>query len=77
VAARRDARTERARGGMGAWLRHTGRAFTARPRTALVVGVMLAILGAGTAFGLHASAAAEQDRGAAVGAGAAAASVQR
>jgi len=77
AAARRDARTERARGGMGAWLRHTGRAFTARPRAALVVGIMLAILGAGTAFGLHASAAADQDRGAAVGAGAAAASVQR
>jgi serine/threonine protein kinase len=77
AAARRDAKTERARGGMGAWLRHTGRAFSARPRTALVVGIMLAILGAGTAFGLHASAAADQDRGAALGAGAAAASVQR
>lgn len=77
AAAGRDARTVRARPGMGAWLRHTGRAFSARPRTALAVGIMLAILGAGTAFGLHASAAADQDRGAAVDAGAAAASVQR
>jgi serine/threonine protein kinase len=79
--ARRDARTVRARGsGLKAWLRDTGRVFTKRPRTTLALGIMLAILGAGTAFGLHtttATAAADPDGGAAVGAGAAESSVQR
>jgi serine/threonine-protein kinase len=63
--ARREARTVRAHSsGLKAWLRHTGRVFTKRPRTALALGIMLAILGAGTAFGLHATAAAEPDGGA-------------
>jgi serine/threonine-protein kinase len=77
----RDARTVRARQrGLRAWLRNTGRVFTARPRRALALGIALAILGAGTAFGLHATAVADQDDpgGAAVGADARdASSVQR
>jgi eukaryotic-like serine/threonine-protein kinase len=77
---RRETRTSRERHiGLRAWLRNTGRVFTARPRRTLALGIALAMLGAGTVFGLHATASADQDRAGDAAAGAAGdeASVQR
>jgi serine/threonine protein kinase len=64
AAARRNDRPARSHRSLITRLRNTGRAVRARPRMALVLAIMLATLGAGTAFGLRATAAADRDRGA-------------
>jgi serine/threonine-protein kinase len=60
--ARRQVKPARAPSGFMRRLRNTGRAVRARPRRALLMlAIVMAMLGAGTAFGLRATAAADQD----------------